>query len=227
MKSIVKDAEIYYIPNYVNKKDADKLLHIVNDNDKFRNHHLYFYDKKNKEIKIYKNHRKSYWFGNHAQAVQKCRSTFIDYDTNETIHIPTDFVLPYNFPNEITNIKNKIENNFNMKFNSCLVGKFDSPTDKIAYHSDASDNLGPCPLIGSLSLGKSRDFKIKSKTNKKEIVIITLHHGDLLIMGKNANTKYLHSVPADEKCNSKNFRINLTFRNYTYFTEEKNFSPSV
>jgi hypothetical protein len=45
-------------------------------------------------------------------------------------------------------------------------------------------------------------------------------------MRQNADRKYLHMVPPDKDCSPDNFRINLTFRNYTYDQEEINHSLS-
>jgi alkylated DNA repair dioxygenase AlkB len=113
-------------------------------------------------------------------------------------------------------LKERIEKEFNVKFNSCLVGKFDSPQNKIGFHSDASSSLGPDPHIASISFGAARKFKIKHKTNKNDKVDMLLENGDLVIMKDGANLNYKHMVPGDPKCSETNYRINLTFRFYTY-----------
>jgi alkylated DNA repair dioxygenase AlkB len=55
-------------------------------------------------------------------------------------------------------LKMKIEQEFAVQFNSCLVGKFNAPDNKIGFHSDASPNMGEDPYIASVSLSKSRNF---------------------------------------------------------------------
>ena len=120
-------------------------------------------------------------------------------------------------------LKNNIEKEFDTDFNSCLVGKYESPQDKIGFHSDASEEMGNNPYVASLSLGKSRRFLIKHK-NTSEKIELNLEHGDLLIMKDNSNVNYLHSVPKDRDCSVENCRINLTFRNYTYHEKEKDFN---
>lgn len=116
----------------------------------------------------------------------------------------------------------RIEQEFAVHFNACLVGKFNAPDNKIGFHSDASPNMGEDPYIASVSLGKNRKFVLKKQKQygKKEKITILLEHGDLLLMRQDANRKYLHMVPSDKDCSPDNFRLNLTFRNYTYDQEE-------
>ncbi len=215
--SIVKDADIFLIEKYLTDEQCTNLINLLNRDDMFSMYKLYFYDKNDDMIYSVPNHRKSYWLGDFAQSVQSPNNHV--RINNKNILIPTDYVRPYQMPQEILDLKNKIENEFQCTFNSCLVGKYDSPKDKIGFHSDASVNLGTDPQIASVSLGHSRDFFIKSK-DKKELKKTTLKNGDLLIMKNGANLNYLHSVPNDKTCNQENFRINLTFRNYTYHPEE-------
>ena len=186
---------------------------------------MYFYDSNKKEVISTQNHRKSYWFGEHAQAVQTSNKIVIDRNTGEEMHVPTDYVLPHKFPPEILELKERIEKEYGVIFNSCLVGKFDSPKDKIGFHSDSSTSLGEDPHIGSVSFGKTRDFKLKRKgTDSSEKVTVTLKHGDLVVMKDGSNKNYLHAVPPDKTCSEENCRINLTFRYYTYSDDEKQFS---
>lgn len=212
--SLVPDAEIYFIKSYV--ENADELFDLLNDSTKFRKHELYFYDQIKKEIIIRKQSRASYWFGEYAQSAGTPGQIIIDKDTNEPIIIPCDYVEPYEFPDPILKLKQKIESDFDVRFNSCLVGKFDSPRDKIGFHSDCSNNMGTNPFVGSVTFGKSRNFYLKPNTKSNKKITIRLDHGDLLLMRDKSNQKYLHMVPPDSDCNELNCRINLTFRNYNY-----------
>lgn len=226
-KSIVKDAEIYLDDKFLTKTESDNLLKILNDDNKFKYYNLYFYNQKTKKIDAVKNHRKSYWFGDYAQSVQRTRNV-IDKDTGKKIEMPCDYVKAYKFPKEIFELKNRIEKLYNIKFNSCLVGKYDSPKDKIGFHSDSSTGLGINPFIGSVSFNNPREFRLKKKReycreNEVENVNVVLNHGTLLVMRDNANVKYLHSVPVDKTCSKEHYRINLTFRLYKYSEEEKKY----
>lgn len=204
--SLVKEAEIFYEPNYCSEEVSNYLFKLLNDDTKFERHTLYFHN--NGKIHQTKSWRQSYWFGDYPQATQQCGKK-----------VPTDFVKNYPFPPEILKLKKRLEKDFDVKFNSCLVGKFDSPGDKIGYHSDASFNMGPDPHIGSVSFGLHRKFLVKNRVGDEKISVL-LRHGDALIMRKNANKKYLHSVPKQGICNKLNPRINVTFRMYEYHYDE-------
>ena len=204
-QSLFADAEMYYVPRYLSKKEADALKDEVNDNTKFRRQTLYFKDRSNpKEIKSLPAWRESYWVGDHPQATQRTGGK-----------VPTDFADNYAFTPLVKMYKEKLEREFDVEFNSCLIGKFISPHDKIGFHSDKSDGMGPNPFVGSISLGKSRKFLLKN-VNTQEITDLILRHGDLLLMRDKSNVNYLHSVPKDRECSESRYRINLTFRNYWY-----------
>ena len=223
--SLVKEANIYHIDDYLNKEEADEIFNLLYDKDKLRFQTTYYYNDNEKEIVESNNHRKSYWLGEYAQATQTTNNWKVDEDTGDKILVPTDYVMPFEFPPLVQKLKERIETEFDVKFNSCLVGLFDFSGSKIGYHSDASDAMGPDPQIASLSFGRPRLFKMKK--NRKyitdgdnEMTEMILNHGALVIMKDGANEKYLHAVMKDSGCNEENVRLNLTFRNYDYHEDE-------
>lgn len=113
----------------------------------------------------------------------------------------------------------KVEDSSGCPFNCFVANHYANGRVVINWHSDHGpgddEGLGPNPHIGSLSLGASRVFSLKSKRKLNGRMIhmdIPLRHGSLLVMGKNSQTHWLHALPADESCSSE--RINLTFRFY-------------
>eukprot|EP01124_Arcella_intermedia_P020372 TRINITY_DN27843_c0_g1_i1.p1 TRINITY_DN27843_c0_g1~~TRINITY_DN27843_c0_g1_i1.p1 ORF type:complete len:250 (-),score=67.41 TRINITY_DN27843_c0_g1_i1:39-737(-) len=214
--SLVADAELYHVKSYV--KNPGDLFKLLNDDSKFEKHPLYFYHRDQDEIVQKTQSRASYWFGAYAQATGEAGQYAIGKDGQQVL-VPTSYVRSYEFPPEILELKERIEKEFDMKFNSCLVGKFDSPLDRVGFHSDESKGLGKNPFIASVSFGKGREFVLKSKKAREKLSIL-LEEGDLLVMRNNSNVKYLHGVPPDPECNPSNCRINLTFRNYTYHQDE-------
>lgn len=225
MNSLVKEANIYHIDKYLTKEEADELFNLLYDKDKLRFQKMYFYSQKDKKINEGQNHRKSYWLGEHAQATQVTENWVTDRDTGEKVLVPTDFVMPFEFPPLVLKVKERIENEFNMKFNSCLVGLFDFPGSRIGFHSDESEAMGPDPQIASVSFGRPRLFKMKKKKafvkdGDEERIDMILNHGALVIMKDGANARYLHRVMKDPGCDKNNVRLNLTFRNYKYHPDE-------
>ncbi|OAX82119.1 hypothetical protein ACJ72_03533 [Emergomyces africanus] len=45
--------------------------------------------------------------------------------------------------------------------NAAFVNCYDGPTESVGYHSDELTYLGPRPVIGSLSLGVAREFRVR------------------------------------------------------------------
>ncbi|CAI7614500.1 unnamed protein product, partial [Penicillium viridicatum] len=45
--------------------------------------------------------------------------------------------------------------------NAAFVNCYDGPTESVGYHSDELTYLGPHPVIGSLSLGVAREFRVR------------------------------------------------------------------
>jgi alkylated DNA repair dioxygenase AlkB len=68
----------------------------------------------------------------------------------------------------LTDIRVKIETALNYAFNSVLVNWYHKGEDYVGWHSDNEPELGPQPLIASLSLGASRTFAYKHKINSEQ-----------------------------------------------------------
>ena len=96
------------------------------------------------------------------------------------------------------------------KFNSVLLNYYRSGNDSVSWHSDDEEELGEFPIIGSLSFGGLRRFRLRNKQNKKLTNSYDLGNGSLLIMKGATQKLWEHEVPKTKKKVSG--RINLTFR---------------
>jgi len=103
-------------------------------------------------------------------------------------------------------IKEKIEA-VQGKFNYCLLNRYRSGADSVGMHSDDEPGLGN--VIGSLSLGATRTFRIKHNTTK-ETMSFPVGHGTLIIMAGTMQQFWKHEVPKTKE--NVGERINLTFR---------------
>ncbi len=106
-------------------------------------------------------------------------------------------------------LKQKIEASFSCTFNSVLVNYYRNGQDYVGWHSDDEAELGPSPLIVSVSLGATRSFCFRRKKRPEVMGDILLHSGNLLIMRPEFQHYWQHSVPRDDQLHG---RINLTFR---------------
>jgi alkylated DNA repair dioxygenase AlkB len=107
-------------------------------------------------------------------------------------------------------LKKIAENYAQVKYNFVFMNYYSDGMKKIGWHADDEKTIVPRSSITSISVGASRDFKIKSKEKGGLNLTINLDNGDLLIMGGALQENYKHSVPVRTKVLDP--RINLTFR---------------
>lgn len=106
-------------------------------------------------------------------------------------------------------IREKVEQQCQCAFNSVLANLYRDGNDSMGCHADDEKELGPNPVIASLSLGDERLFRLHHKKTRDKLDII-LGHGDLLVMAGTLQHHWMHAVPKTKKL--KTPRINLTFR---------------
>ncbi|WP_414539699.1 MULTISPECIES: alpha-ketoglutarate-dependent dioxygenase AlkB family protein [Stenotrophomonas maltophilia group] len=95
-------------------------------------------------------------------------------------------------------------------FNSVLLNRYRDGEDGMGWHSDNEPELGPVPVIASLSVGAERRFLLRRRDDHARRAEVLLGHGDLLIMGGATQRNYQHALPKTQRAVGE--RINLTFR---------------
>lgn len=98
-------------------------------------------------------------------------------------------------------------------FNSVLANYYRDGNDSVGWHSDDEKELGPNPVIASLSFGDARKFSFRSSTgsNQKPVHIV-LEPGSLLLMAGETQHYWQHQLAKTTEQGLQG-RINLTFRN--------------
>lgn len=117
--------------------------------------------------------------------------------------------------------------------NASFVNCYDGGKENVGYHSDQLTYLGPRAIIGSLSLGVSREFRVRrivpqvdaSSADDQGQIAIHLPHNSLLIMHADMQEEWKHSIaPAqviDPHPLAKNKRLNVTYRCYKDYLHPK------
>ena len=98
-------------------------------------------------------------------------------------------------------------------FNTCLLNYYPTGSDGMGYHADDEPELGPQPIIASLSLGATRKFVLKHKnppTNVQSKVELHLESGQLIVMRGVTQQYWKHTVTKTKTVQQG--RISLTFR---------------
>ncbi len=122
--------------------------------------------------------------------------------------------------------------------NAAFVNCYDGGAESVGYHSDQLSYLGPRAVIGSLSLGVAREFRVRkivgreeenteakrreesdrSRADEEGQIAIHLPHNSLLVMHAEMQEEWKHSIhpssTVDPHPVSGNKRINITYRWY-------------
>jgi len=96
------------------------------------------------------------------------------------------------------------------RFNSVLLNYYRDGRDSVSWHSDDEPELGPAPVIASVSLGATRKFQLRHRSQGGLRHSLELVHGSLLIMRGPTQRCWQHQVPKTAR--DVGPRINLTFR---------------
>jgi alkylated DNA repair dioxygenase AlkB len=99
---------------------------------------------------------------------------------------------------------------FGLLFNSVLANLYRDGRDSMGWHSDDEPELGPEPVIASLSFGALRRFRFRSRETRRMSLAIDLAHGSLLVMRGATQRLYQHDLP--KTAADLGARVNLTFR---------------
>ncbi|CAG8549306.1 6313_t:CDS:2 [Acaulospora morrowiae] len=107
--------------------------------------------------------------------------------------------------------------------NVAVANCYSNSREGVGWHSDELTYLGPRPIIGSLSLGATRQFRLRqiqeSDEKSSRIISITLPHNSLLIMWPPTQELWKHEVCPQNVLDhlhpiAGSKRINITFREF-------------
>lgn len=110
----------------------------------------------------------------------------------------------------LVGLRQRLQDELDAPFNSVLANLYRDGRDAMGWHSDDEPELGPQPVIASVSLGGVRRFLLKHRNEPSIRSAIALPHGSLLVMAGDTQRHYRHALPRTAKPVAP--RINLTFR---------------
>ena len=93
------------------------------------------------------------------------------------------------------------------EYNYCLLNRYRAGSDSMGWHADDEPEMGN--VIGSLSLGATRKFRIRHNVTR-ETRTFSAGNGTLMIMAGTMQQFWQHEVPKTKMKIGE--RINLTFR---------------
>ena len=113
------------------------------------------------------------------------------------------------FPDWLNQLRENIQTRSNYPLNRALANYYRDGSDSMDWHADDEAELGPDPVIASLSLGAERTFQLRHNQTKEK-VSINLPHGSLLVMGPKIQTFWKHRIAKARGMHEP--RVNFTFR---------------
>lgn len=181
-------AELIYIENFYDQATADSLFNSLRSNIDWQQDDITIFGKTYKQPRLtalYANNDKPYSYSNIT-------------------------MYPKLFTDDLKRIKSDIEKEVDHEFTSVLLNLYRNGSDSNGWHADNEKELGPNPVIASVSFGAVRPFHFKHRQIKSERHKLELHHGSLLIMKGEMQHHWLHQIAKTKKEIGE--RINLTFR---------------
>ncbi len=109
----------------------------------------------------------------------------------------------------LTELRTRLLDTLGFDFNAVLVNLYRNGSDSMGWHADDERELGPQPLIASISLGASRRFVLRRR-DRQHRYELNLSHASLLLMLGATQQAWQHALPRQLRVLEP--RINLTFR---------------
>lgn len=187
MKIDLPDADINYIESFYSLAEANEIFQQLARNIAWRQDDITMFGK---TVKI---PRLQAWYS----------------DNNLTYRYSSMTLDSTPFPPILNLIRDNVSGYCRDHFNAVLANLYRDQCDSVGWHSDDERELGPNPVIASLSFGAEREFQFKH-IQTKEKFSIRLASGSLFVMKGETQHYWQHCIPK----RSKNIapRINLTFR---------------
>lgn len=115
-------------------------------------------------------------------------------------------------------LRDKLTTDLRTQFNCCYVNLYIDGNSSLPRHSDITSlpQLGPEPVIVSVSLGSSRVFQFwdaKEPKNVNKMRSVLLEDGDVCVMHGRSQIDWLHAVP--KMPSETEPRLSITFRHHS------------
>ena len=107
-------------------------------------------------------------------------------------------------------LRERLASELEHPFNSVLANRYRSGADAMGWHADDEPELGPEPLIASVSLGATRRFLLRHRHDPARRLSLDLEPGSLLLMAGRTQRYWKHALPRTARPAGE--RINLTYR---------------
>lgn len=182
------EGEVNYLPSFFSKAESDHFFRLLIMEIAWKQEPIKIFGKTVMQPRL------TAWYGDPGKTYSYSGITMKALDWTQSLLI----------------IKQRIETVAPAVFNSALLNQYRNNLDSMGWHRDNEKELGPDPVIGSVSFGASRIFQFRHYLDKKVMISRELTHGSLLLMHGQTQHSWEHRVAKQGK--EAGARINLTFR---------------
>lgn len=182
------DADIRFYPSLLNQSESDRLFQDLTQTICWRQDAITLYGRSRLQPRL------TAWYGDPGKSYTYSGLT----------------LSPTPWTSALLDLKAQIETVSGVIFNSVLLNLYRDGQDSMGWHSDDEPELGPNPIIGSLSLGGTRRFQLRHRLDRGLKSEFLLTAGSYLLMQGRTQHYWQHQVPKTKRPVPP--RINLTFR---------------
>ena len=181
------DADVRYTAGWLAADAADALLEALVDEVPWEVHRIRMFGREVPSPRL------SCWIGDPGATYTYSRSRF----------------EPRPWTPALGALRDRLAREVGVRFNSVLANRYRDGADAMGWHSDDEPELGPEPVIASVSVGAPRNFAFRARADGRRVDLV-LEHGSLLLMAGRTQHAWRHAIPRTRRPLGE--RVNLTFR---------------
>ena len=118
---------------------------------------------------------------------------------------------PHAFTDTVRSLTERVNAFAGTHFNHVLLNRYRDGRDNMGMHADDEPELGPDPVVATLSLGATRRMTLVPRRPRDgERRSLELPSGSLLVMRGACQRRFRHGIPREPRVADE--RVSLTFR---------------
>jgi alkylated DNA repair dioxygenase AlkB len=120
-------------------------------------------------------------------------------------------LAPRPFTDTVRALTTRVNEFADTRFNHVLLNRYRNGRDNMGMHADDEPELGPDPVVATLSLGSVRRLTLAPRRPRDgERHTLELPSGSLLVMRGACQRRFRHGIPREPRVTEE--RVSLTFR---------------
>ena len=171
------DADIVFYPSLLDEQESDRFFTQLTEAIDWRQDWITIYGRSMTQPRL------TAWYGDPGKSY-----TYSGITMHPSPWMPT-----------LLDLKAKAEAVSGVVFNSVLLNLYRDGNDSMGSHSDDEPELGPGPVIGSLSLGGTRRFMLRHRAEKGLKHQLELTSGSFLLMQGTTQHYWQHHIPKTKR----------------------------